>query len=54
MATKFKKEKLSRTALDELAKRNAVSDKSSFPYTLATGNRIAVSTYKILTRFWKV
>ena len=51
MVTKFRKEKLARKAIDELAKRNTDSSaKNAFPYTTATGERVIVSPAKVLLR----
>lgn len=51
MSKKFRKEKLSRKALDELAKRNSdPTSKKPFPYTTASGEKIQVSPSKILLR----
>ena len=54
MAERFKKEKLSRKALDELAKRNIDSTSArTYTYTTASGEKLPVSTVKILSRKWK-
>lgn len=54
MVTKFRKEKLSRKALDELAKRNVDNTSpKTFQYTLANGQRISVSAYNIVSRNWR-
>lgn len=53
MSTTFIKEKLSRAAIDKLAKRCVDSNaKKPFPYTTATGERILVSPSKLILRKW--
>ena len=49
MTQEFIKEKLSRKAIDEIARRNMdVTNPKAFLYTLANGERIPVSAYNII------
>ncbi len=51
MAEKFRKEKLSRKSLDDLAKRNIdTTAKRFYTYTTVSGEKLQVSTAKILSR----
>lgn len=51
MELKFRREKLSRKAIDDLARRNMdASASNAFPFTTATGERILVCPSTIILR----